>query len=291
MKEKRLIWILLIVSQIAFSQTKGFVKDSLTGKPIPYVNIWVENENIGATSEENGAFEIKISDTSKNLIFSVIGYETKKISVSNFENIVLKPAIYQLENVVISKLKNTKEIEVGGSKKRFYLPEPQTIPWIFGRKFTSDDSEVKYIKNIIYYTNSKVEKGVFRVRIYTILNNGIPYEDILSDELLVEVKKGKHKTIVDLLKYKIEIPKEGIVVAFESLLIDQNKYMQKAMSIKPKKKTEQLNYSPHIMYFYDNNFDSFTFRAGKWAHFTKEYYDKYKEIKVIIPAIDLTLTN
>ena len=45
------------------------------------------------------------------------------------------------------------------------------------------------------------------------------------------------------------------------------------------------------MYFYNNTFDSYTFRAGKWAHFTKEYYDKYKQIKVIIPAIDLTLTN
>ena len=273
------------------AQIKGIVKDSVSGKPIPYVNIWVENENIGATSEENGTFEIKISDTSKTLIFSVIGYETKKISTSNSDNIVLKPIIYQLEDIVIFKPKNTKEIEIGDSKKRFYLPEPQTIPWIFGRKFTAEDSEIKFIKNIIYYTNSEVEKGIFRVRIYSIGNDGIPNEDILSNEILVEVKKGKHKTIVDLLKYKIEIPNEGIIVAFENLLIDQNKYMQSGINIKTKKRTEQLNYSPHIMYFYNNTFDSYTFRAGKWAHFTKEYYDKYKQIKVIIPAIDLTLTN
>jgi hypothetical protein len=26
----------------------------MSNKPIPYVNIWVENENIGTTSEENG---------------------------------------------------------------------------------------------------------------------------------------------------------------------------------------------------------------------------------------------
>jgi CarboxypepD_reg-like domain len=38
------------------AQIKGVVEDSLTGKPIPYVNIWVENENIGTTSEENGTF-------------------------------------------------------------------------------------------------------------------------------------------------------------------------------------------------------------------------------------------
>ena len=286
------IYILFIFINFSLSaQTKGVVKDSLTGKPIPYVNIWVENENIGATSEENGAFIIYPTPKSKTLIFSVLGYETKKISISNSDNIVLKPIIYQLEDVVISKPKNTKEIEIGGSKKRFYLPEPQTIPWIFGRKFTTEDSEIKYIKNIIYYTNSEVEKGVFRVRIYNIGNDGIPNEDILPEERIVEVKKGKHKTIVALLKYKIEIPKEGIIVAFESLLIDQNKYMQSGIVIKTKKRTEQLNYSPHIMYFYDNTVDSYTFRAGKWMRFTNEYYDKYKEIKVIIPAIDLTLTN
>ena len=288
---KKFYILLTLINFSLSAQIKGIVKDSVSGKPIPYVNIWVENENIGATSEENGTFEIKISDTSKTLIISVRGYETKKISTSNSDNIVLKPIIYQLEDIVIFKPKNTKEIEIGDSKKRFYLPEPQTIPWIFGRKFTAEDSEIKFIKNIIYYTNSEVEKGIFRVRIYSIGNDGIPNEDILSNEILVEVKKGKHKTIVDLLKYKIEIPNEGIIVAFESLLIDQNKYMQSGINIKTKKRTEQLNYSPHIMYFYNNTFDSYTFRAGKWAHFTKEYYDKYKQIKVIIPAIDLTLTN
>ncbi len=37
--------LLLFLSSISLSaQTKGVVKDSLTGKPIPYVNIWVENE-------------------------------------------------------------------------------------------------------------------------------------------------------------------------------------------------------------------------------------------------------
>ena len=288
---KKLYILLTLINFSLSAQIKGIVKDSVSGLPIPYVNIWVENENIGATSEENGTFEIKTSDTSKTLIFSVIGYETKKISASNSDNIVLKPIIYQLEDVVIFKPKNTKEIEIGDSKKRFYLPEPQTIPWIFGRKFTAEDSEIKFIKNIIYYTNSEVEKGIFRVRIYSIGNDGIPNEDILPEEQLVEVKKGKHKTIVDLLKYKIEIPNEGIIVAFESLLIDQNKYIQSGINIKTKKRTEQLNYSPHIMYFYNNTFDSYTFRAGKWMRFTKEYYDKYKQIKVIIPAIDLTLTN
>ena len=63
---------LLFLSISFFAQTKGVVADE-SGKPIPYVNIWVENENIGTTSEENGEFFIAAS-ANKNLIFSILGF-------------------------------------------------------------------------------------------------------------------------------------------------------------------------------------------------------------------------
>lgn len=53
--------------------------DSKTKEKIPYVNIWVENENIGTTSNEKGEFELKINNT-KIILFSAIGFETRKIS-------------------------------------------------------------------------------------------------------------------------------------------------------------------------------------------------------------------
>ena len=56
MKENRLILFFLVVSQFALSQIKGVFKDSLSGEPIPYVNIWVENETIGTISEIDGSF-------------------------------------------------------------------------------------------------------------------------------------------------------------------------------------------------------------------------------------------
>ena len=78
MKDIRLIWIFLIVTQFAFSQIRGVVKDSISGEPIPFVNIWVENETVGTTSETNGSFSLDIKDE-KLLVFSALGYETKKI--------------------------------------------------------------------------------------------------------------------------------------------------------------------------------------------------------------------
>ena len=67
---KAILFFLFSISLTA--QTKGVVKDSLTGKSISYVNIWVENENIATTSEEDGTFHINATGN-KNLIFSALG--------------------------------------------------------------------------------------------------------------------------------------------------------------------------------------------------------------------------
>ena len=56
---KQILFLLLISFSLS-AQIKGVVKDSISGKPIAYVNIWVENENIGTTSEENGSFSLDI---------------------------------------------------------------------------------------------------------------------------------------------------------------------------------------------------------------------------------------
>ena len=50
------------------AQIRGVVKDSISGEPIPYVNIWVENETIGTTSEANGSFFLEASKQ-KNIVF------------------------------------------------------------------------------------------------------------------------------------------------------------------------------------------------------------------------------
>ena len=113
MIEKRLFLLLVFITCSVSAQIKGVVKDSLTGKPIPYVNIWVENENIGSTSEENGTFSINTTAKGKRLIFSTLGYEKKIIKASDAAVVNLKPLLYSLNEVVISKSIGTKSIEIG----------------------------------------------------------------------------------------------------------------------------------------------------------------------------------
>lgn len=118
--DKRLLLVLILFTFSVAAQIKGVVKDSLTGKPIPFVNIWVENENIGSTSEENGTFFINSTINGKKLIFSTLGYEKKIIKASDASIVNLKPAAYLLNEVVISKSIGTKTVEIGKAKNEVY---------------------------------------------------------------------------------------------------------------------------------------------------------------------------
>ena len=49
----------LLMAHFGQSQIQGTVKD-LKGKPLPYVNIFIENTYKGTTSNEDGQYELNI---------------------------------------------------------------------------------------------------------------------------------------------------------------------------------------------------------------------------------------
>lgn len=57
---KYFIFLYLISCSLS-AQIRGVVKDSISGEPIPFVNIWVENETVGTTSEADGTFFLEAS--------------------------------------------------------------------------------------------------------------------------------------------------------------------------------------------------------------------------------------
>lgn len=284
------IILFFLFSTALSAQIKGVVKDSITGEPIPYVSIWVENKDIGTTTDEKGYFLLQLEDKNLNVVFSVLGHETKTVVSSKISEVLLIQKTVQIPEVLIATPSRLKQIEIGDVKKEFYLPEPQNIPWLFARKFNLDKEnlDIKYIKELIYFTKSEVENGIFRARVFEVNEDGMPGEDLIQDEIIVKVKKGKHKTSVDVSKYNLQIPDNGIIICFESLLLEQNVYFQEVYSSNHKNKAKVLNYAPHIGYFYNQGIESYNKRAGKWIYFNNEYNKKYKHP---IPAINLILTN
>ena len=57
--------MLLLMSFCVSAQVKGVVKDSISGKPIPYATIFIENENTGTTTEIDGSFTLDVKEEKK----------------------------------------------------------------------------------------------------------------------------------------------------------------------------------------------------------------------------------
>lgn len=108
---RKICILFLLISNLTRSQNtiiSGIIQDSETLQPIPFVNIYSENDLkndfTGSISNENGEFSI-ISNKSQ-LVFSHINYEHFTInSDENLEEIILVPKNYVLDEIVISTQK------------------------------------------------------------------------------------------------------------------------------------------------------------------------------------------
>lgn len=88
----------------------GIVTDEVSKDKLAFVNIVVnENGTLGTTSDIDGNFSINSKEEIKNLTFSFVGYEKKKIDIVEGENNIsvrLKPQSIELSEVVIDGSKN-----------------------------------------------------------------------------------------------------------------------------------------------------------------------------------------
>ena len=304
MKEKRLLFLLLLTTFSLSAQVKGVVLDSISGKPIAFVNIWVENENIGTTSEENGTFFIDTKEE-KNIVFSALGYETRILKSSEIEKVNLYPKVYEMPEVVLSIPKNSKEIEVGNYESsgfRWHLNYNFSAIYF---KPTEETQKHPYLKEIKFHTISKIKNSKIRMRIVECNSDLSIGKDIIDEEILVDIKKGSKKNIKDVSSLNIKIPENGFYIVLEKLLIEENKY---CFEVNYKNQSGQninyktFNYQPNFAYIpSENNNVLYANNNLNWTKHDKvkiknpksyenllmrKYHDKY-----LVPSLEITLTN
>tara|TARA_R110000796_G_scaffold37722_1_gene94993 strand:+ start:30050 stop:33253 length:3204 start_codon:yes stop_codon:yes gene_type:complete len=112
---------ILIVVALCFS-TMGFSQRIISGKvtdidnqPLPYTNVLIKGTDKGTTTNENGEYEINITNESDLLIFSAIGFKTQNIFAKNKSilNVTLIEDSDELDEVVLTALgvkRTTKEL-------------------------------------------------------------------------------------------------------------------------------------------------------------------------------------
>ncbi len=291
MKEKRMFWLVLLIGFSVSAQVKGIVVDEYN-KPISYVNIWVENENNSTTSEENGEFSINCLPN-KNLIFSALGYEKKTVKAAEAEKVVLKVNAFQLSEVVIAKRFETREIEIGKVKNETYQAfengpriDAKFFPYIAKYKRT------RYIKQVNFFTDNQLESASFKVHFFMVNSDGSPGDELLSKDFIVSVKKGVKKTFFNVTDFGLKMPKTGIFVGFEKLIIEKNKLEKEVTDSNTKNTVIQKMYFPYVLYNYVEREFIYTYSGGKWNKQTKaDIANPSDKMSVYEPAINLILTN
>jgi hypothetical protein len=285
MKDKRVFWLMLLITSTISSQTKGIVVDEYD-KPIPYVNIWVENENIGTTSEENGTFTIDTEDKNKNLFFSIIGFEKKTVKVAQATKVVLQSITNELDEVLIFNKKETKEIQIGIVENTIFQafdngPKNDIKFFPYNPKY----SKTKHIKQVKISTDSKIETATLKLHFFSVDEKGFPGAELLKKDLIVNIKKGGKSTKINVADFNLTMPKNGIFVGFEKLMIENNKLERTSVDQNTNKTTVQKLYYPFILYNYVQNPEGFTFLSGKWIRNNDDKTGRYE------PAITLILSN
>ena len=274
MREKILILIFFIVSQIAFSQIKGVVKDSISGERISYVNIWVENETIGTTSEADGRFSLDVKQD-KNIVFSVLGYEKKTLKGTNVSLVQLNPIAYELDEVILLDKKQSKQVEIGNIKNAIFQSfdnGPKVEAKFF--PYQASYTKTKYIKEITIFTDSRIDNATIKLHFYSVDENGAPGPELLTKDLIVNLKKGVIKHHFSVAAYDLVFPKNGLFVAYEKLLIESNKTGTK--------------YQPYVLYNFVERANFYTYAYGKWTKLSAEFQ---KDLQIYEPSINLILSN
>lgn len=280
--------LLIFLPFLAVAQIRGVVKDSISGQPIPYANIWVENENVATTSEEDGTFSIAVANT-KNLIFSALGYETKTLKAAQVTLVFLNPKAFDLEEVVISNSIGTKQNVIGLTENtvaQAFDNGPRIDVKFF--PYASEYKKTPYLKKVTVYTDSRIEDATVKLHFYKVDANGYPGDELLQKELIVKVKNGTKINKIDLSDFGLVMPKNGLFVGFEKLMIEKNKKEKTVINPVTKEAQIQKTYYPLMLYNYVERDFLFTFSGGKWS---KQTDNDSGKVKVYEPAIHLTLTN
>lgn len=167
MKTKSTLIILFFLCTSSWAQNyiKGKVTDKKTGEPLPFVNIFVNNSQIGTVSDKNGNYQLQVNISSTIEVFaSFIGYKTAQKIVStgknNVINFELTPTELLLEEKVITAKKDKAwEKRLNQFEKYFfgkgdYASQCKIInPWVLdiqkkqGKLIASSNDQLLKIEN------------------------------------------------------------------------------------------------------------------------------------------------
>ncbi len=304
----------LFISVSALGQRAvGQVVDAETLEPLPYVNIVLEEEKIGISTDKEGRYSFVVKDISEDtdVKFSYVGYESKYAQLKELKGKVirLKPSVDHLAEVRLYTIKEKKRQRINDFRRKEIIGlgnfSGGQYPSIVARHYDKPEKfdEGCFIKDIEvrYFSVEKTLYGSakFRLRIMAVDDEGKPSYDLLSEGLIIQKEANQFKSKIDMLPYKILVPEDGFFVAVEHLFIEENGYFEeKDYRVNDTiiyRDVKLHKYGPvfsGVLEEYGENFNSYYKDINGWRKMN--YLDNSNEVfsgMLPVPAFKITLTD
>ncbi|MDI9338792.1 MAG: carboxypeptidase-like regulatory domain-containing protein, partial [Alphaproteobacteria bacterium] len=235
----------------------------------------VSNQKNACYSNEEGVFSLHAAK-GDSLKISCIGYEdTMLFNLANsvLSQIELKPKFIVLNEVVVSSTLNTKTISLGNIEKykgRYNQGGTKgSILLVYVPNHDSDTNKIvtklKYLLDYVRFDSQKSNKGTVRVRLYSSKDDLIfPKDNLLQENIIKTIPlKSDQLLVIDISKYQIKFPINGVFVGLEWLGEKNN--------------TNEINLNPgfRISQLDTDSFTFISFYGKPFIHTgkTRSYYD------------------
>ncbi len=215
MKGKILLSVLLtLIIYGCFAQkitVIGATYNSKDKKSIAYTNIYIKGENRYFDTDENGRFTVEAS-SKDTLSFSCIGYAARSVAISDFvkikDSVLLDEITYTLQEVIVSN-SQLKKFGIGEAKQtRSFAGAQMSDSYEVATQIEIPAGIKQFrIAKVFFRQKNFSGENHLRLHIYSADANGIPGEELLKKQIIVDEKDFKDGSL------EIDVSEQNIVLA------------------------------------------------------------------------------
>ena len=224
-----LLSISVFLNICGYSQTKLLIVDGITKDPLPYTTIQSINKKEGFITDENGFILLNLSPTD-TIHISYVGYKSINYLVGKITNDkieLFKETGSTLPNVIIKKftpiekpfrlgfhkLKSSYKLKYGISRNKDNIGHEITTLV----EFPNENEKYKILK-VILPTNKIEKNDPLRLHIYSINDNGEPFEQLLINDVIVNKGFNLFGNIeVDISNQNIILNSKGVFLGIQKV--------------------------------------------------------------------------
>lgn len=224
------VLILLLLTWISvFAQVKhhsGIILDEANGQPIPRASVGVAGKDAGAYANDDGNFSLANLLATDTLIFSALGYQTRRLSVAGrSDTIHLRAVSYELPTADFTAAGEREHVMSLGFQKRkirnglIPVPGSQYVRYManpFGEQGLLVAATFQLSRGI----PGQHSGGVFRIRVLARKpdsNTLYPGKDLLLKTVEFATPRRGGFINIPLREHGIAFPSEGLFVGLEYL--------------------------------------------------------------------------